>query len=191
MWDALVATAQHALDTQLPPQTHGSPTRLTVTTALEALQSQLATASITGPVTRAATGDGIELSATTIRRLACDAEIIPTVLGTRGEPLDVGRARRLVTPAIWLALVLRDRHCAFPGCTRPPVMCHTHHVHHWALGGGTSLSNLVLLCGHHHRTIHDTPWKVRISPHDHQPEFLPPPKPGTERKWIRHRPRLE
>ena len=191
MWDALVATAQHALDTQLPPQTHGSPTRLTVTTALEALQSQLATASITGPVTRAATGDGIELSATTIRRLACDAEIIPTVLGTRGEPLDVGRARRLVTPAIWLALVLRDRHCAFPGCTRPPIMCHTHHVHHWALGGGTSLSNLVLLCGHHHRTIHDTPWKVRISPHDHQPEFLPPPKPGTERKWIRHRPRLE
>ncbi len=51
----------------------------------------------------------------TIRRLACDAEVISAVLGSQGEPLDVGRAKRLVTPAIWTALVIRDRHCAFPG----------------------------------------------------------------------------
>ncbi len=82
----------------------------------------------------------------TIRRLACDAEVIPAVLGSQGEPLDVGRAKRPVTPAIWTALVIRDRHCAFPGCDRPPVTCHAHHILHWISGGKTKLANLVLLC---------------------------------------------
>ena len=86
----------------------------------------------TGPPT---TDDGGELSPAAVRRLACDADIIPVVLGTRGEVLDVGRARRLVTPAIWRALVCRDQHCAFPGCTRPPVMGHAHHIVHWADDG--------------------------------------------------------
>jgi hypothetical protein len=87
--------------------------------------------------------------------------------------------------------VLRDRHCAFPGCDRPPLMCHAHHITHWISGGETKLSNLVLLCGHHHRTVHHTPWEVRINPDDHEPEFQPPPKPGVERHWIRYRPRRE
>jgi len=129
-----------------------------------------------------------------VRRLACDADIIPVALGTRGEVLDVGRAHRLVTPALWRALVCRDRHCAFPGCTKPPVMGHAHHITHWADRGPTALPNLVLLCGHHHRVIHHTPWQVRISPDDARPEFLPPPKPGHHQpppQWIRQRPRLE
>jgi hypothetical protein len=49
----------------------------------------------------------------------------------------------------------------------------------------------VMLCGHHHRVIHDSPWQLRLSSSDHKPEFLPPPKPGVERHWIRHRPRQE
>ena len=114
-----------------------------------------------------------------MRRLACDADIIPVALGTRGEVLDVGRAYRLVTPALWRALVCRDRHCAFPGCTKPPVMGHAHHIVHWADLGPTCLDNLVLLCGHHHRIVHHTPWQVRINAVDGRPEFLPPPKPGT------------
>ena len=70
-------------------------------------------------------------------------------------------------------------------------MCHAHHIHHWTDGGITSLDNLVLLCGHHHRTIHHTPWQVRLA-HDRQPEFLPPPKTGRPPPdWTRHRPRLE
>jgi hypothetical protein len=149
---------------------------------------------ITGIGTRAGVGtteDGTDLPPGVLRRLACDAEVIPAVLGAKGEPLDVGRASRLVTPAIWTALVLRDRHCAFPGCDRPPVMGHAHHIRHWILGGETKLPNLVLLCGHHHRVIHHTPWKVRLNPDDQRPEFLPPPKPGVERTWIRHRPRRE
>ena len=179
MWDALIQTAQHALDTDLPPDSHGAPARLMVTTTLDALTTGLADDAVN------------DLSVATIRRLACDAEIIPAVLGSKGEPLDVGRAKRLVTLAIWAALVIRDRHCAFPGCDRPPLMCHAHHILHWISGGETKLSNLVLLCGHHHRVIHHSPWRVRINSNDLRPEFLPPPKPGVEKHWIRYRPRRE
>jgi hypothetical protein len=184
MWDALIATAQHALNTDLPPESHGAPARVMVTTSLAELQTGLGDHAVTGTTLSG-------LSVATLRRLACDAEILPAVLGGHGEPLDVGRAKRLVTPAIWAALVLRDRHCAFPGCDRPPLMCHAHHIRHWTSGGKTKLSNLVLLCGHHHRVIHSTPWKVRINPEDHKPEFSPPPKPGTHQPWIRTRPRRE
>jgi hypothetical protein len=94
-------------------------------------------------------------------------------------------------PPIWTALVGRDHHCTFPGCTRPPVMCHAHHIRHWADGGATSLDNLVLLCGHHHRTIHHSPWEVRLAA-DGRPELLPPAKAGRPPPdWLRHRPRLE
>ena len=54
--------------------------------------------------------------------------LIPAVLGTHGEVLDLGRLRRPVTTAIWTALILRDRHCTFPACRRPPLMCHAHHI---------------------------------------------------------------
>jgi hypothetical protein len=191
MWDALIAVARHAMATDLPPESHGAPTRLMVTIEWDALRGRLAEDGAIGIVGVGLTGDGMELSASTVRRLACDAEVIPAVLGANGAPLDVGRASRLVTAAIWVALVLRDRHCAFPGCDRPPVMCHAHHIRHWISGGETKLDNLVLLCGHHHRVIHDSPWDIRINTGDRKPEFLAPPKPGIERHWIRHRPRRE
>jgi hypothetical protein len=111
------------------------------------------------------------------------------VLGTRGEILDVGRTARLVTTPIWTALVARDGHCTFPACTRPPSMCHAHHLRHWADGGETSLANLALLCGHHHRTVHHTPWEIRLSPDDRRPEFRPPARLGLPSDWLRHRPR--
>ena len=182
-WDALIALAQHALTTELPPQTHGTPARLLITLDHHTLQHDLQTQGV------GTTGDGTDLPPATLRRLACDAEIIPAVLGGHSEVLDVGRTRRLVTPAQWTALILRDRHCTFPTCTRPPVMCHAHHLTHWADGGDTSLDNLALLCGRHHRVIHHTPWQIRLNPHDRQPEFLPPPKPGMAPEWIRYRPR--
>jgi hypothetical protein len=136
LWDAFVTTAQHALDTDLPPETHGARPRLIVTLDHEALKTGLAARGI------GTTADGLDLPPAVLRRLACDAEIIPAVYGSRGEVLDVGRARRLVTAVIWTALVLRDRHCTFPGCTRPPLMCHAHHIVHWLAGGHTSLANL-------------------------------------------------
>jgi hypothetical protein len=185
LWDALVQTAQHGLDTDLPPETHATPPRLLVTIDHHTLTGALEGAGV------ATTADGLDLPAGVIRRLACDAEIIPAVLGSHGEVLDVGRTRRLVTTAIWTALVLRDRHCTFPGCNRPPVMCQAHHLTHWLDGATTCLDNLALLCGHHHRIIHNTPWQIRLNPTDRKPEFKPPPKPGIDTTWIRYRPRHE
>ena len=170
------------LTTDQAPDSHGARPRLTITTTLDTLRTGI------GP---AVTDDGLDLTPSVVRRLACDADLIPAVLGTHSEVLDVGRLHRLVTAALWRALIARDQHCTFPGCTRPPLMCHAHHIQHWADGGPTSLDNLALLCGHHHRLIHDTPWQIRLNPTDHQPEFLPPPKPGHTQTWIRHRPRRE
>jgi hypothetical protein len=183
LWDALVRTAQHALDTDLQPAAHGARPRLLVTLDHDTLKARLAGSRI------GVTTDGHELPASTLRRLACDADLIPVVLGTRGEILDIGRTARLVTTPIWTALVARDRHCTFPACTRPPSMCHAHHLRHWADGGETSLANLALLCGHHHRTVHHTPWEIRLSPDDRRPEFRPPPQLGITPDWIRQRPR--
>ncbi len=189
LWDALVATAQHALDTDLPPETHGTPARLLVTLDHQTLTNDLQAHGIATGV--GTTADGTDLPPDTLRRLACDAEVIPAVLGTHGEVLDVGRTRRLVTAPIWTALVIRDRHCTFPGCRRPPLMCQAHHLTHWISGGDTSLDNLALLCGHHHRVIHHTPWEIRLNPTDRRPEFLPPPTLGNHPEWIRYRPRRE
>ena len=113
--------------------------------------------SVTGSGTRTGTGralTGDVLTATTIRRIACDAGIIPVVLGTRGEPLDVGREKRLVTPGLRLALTTRDQGCSYPGCTMPPQWTDAHHVVHWAQGGQTSLLNTALLCRRHHTHVH-------------------------------------
>jgi len=89
------------------------------------------------------------LAPETIRRMACDATIIPVVLGTDSEVMDVGRARRL-TPGLLRALWLRDRGCTIPGCTAPPFWADAHHIIHWVDGGDTSLLNGALLCGRHH-----------------------------------------
>src|SRR4051794_7939216 len=120
----------------------------------------------------AVTETGVPLSAPTARRLACDATIIPLVLGANSEPLDIGRATRLIPPAIRRALIARDRGCAFPGCRRPPRWCDAHHIKYWADGGETCLENLVLLCGHHHDLIHHSQWTVAIA--DGRPVFNPP-----------------
>ncbi len=190
LWDALVETCRAALSTDLPPDSHGARPRLAVTTSYDVLAGRIDWATLGAGTS--VTDDGLELTPSVVRRLACDADIIPVVLGSRGEVLDVGRTQRLVTPALWRALVCRDQHCSFPGCTRPPLMCHAHHVRHWANGGATSVDNLALLCGHHHRVVHHTPWEIRLSPSDGRPEFLPPPRRGvTSSTWIRSRPRRE
>ncbi len=142
LWDALVGLAEHALTTDLPPDSHGTRPRVSITISLDALppvhdrSPSPAIQRPRQPCSRAdrdridwatlgtwtgLTEDGLELSPATVRRLACDADLIPIALGTTGEVLDVGRLHRLVTPALWRALVCRDRHCAFPGCTRPPA----------------------------------------------------------------------
>ena len=97
---------------------------------------------------------GTVLSAATVRRMACDAAVIPVILGSQSQPLDVGRQERLVTRAIRTALWLRDAGCTFPGCTTPAQWTDAHHVRHWLHGGPTSLTNLALLCPRHHTHVH-------------------------------------
>jgi hypothetical protein len=188
LWDALVATAQHSLDTDHPPATHGARPRLLITLDHDTLKAGLVDAGLI-KADGATTADGQPLTPATVRRLACDADLVPVVLGTHSEVLDVGRTRRLVTPALWTALIARDRHCTFPACTRPPVMCHAHHIEHWADGGPTTLDNLAMLCGHHHRVIHHSPWQITLHPTDHHPQFHPPPRHSHTPPPIRHRPR--
>ena len=78
-----------------------------------------------------------------VRRMACDAGIIPIVLGSRSEVLDIGRRSRTVPAGIRRALIQRDQGCAFPGCDRPHPWTDAHHIQHWSHGGPTALSNLV------------------------------------------------
>jgi hypothetical protein len=124
---------------------------------------------------------GLLLTPATVRRLACDAMLLPVVLGGQSQVLDLGLVRRLFTGPVRRALVVRDGGCAFPGCDRPPRWCDAHHVEHWAHGGRTSVANGVLLCGHHHRVIHKNEWQVRIGA-DSLPEFIPPDYVDIERR---------
>jgi hypothetical protein len=195
-WDALVDACQRLADADLLPTAHGAKPRVAVVVPHDTLGSRA-----DGATGAAADADraldvglldsGHRLSVAALRRLACDADVLPCVLGSRSEILDVGRTQRLVTTAIWTALVLRDRHCAFPGCSRPPLACDAHHVVHWADGGATCLDNLVLLCRAHHTVLHTTPWEVRLAPADRRPEFLPPARLDPHRRPLRHRPLRE
>jgi hypothetical protein len=129
-------------------------------------------------------GDETPISPAEARRAACDAGIIPMVLGTRAEPLDVGRLSYVVPEPIRRGLVFRDQGCSFPGCRRRPGRCHAHHVDHWIDGGPTALDNLTLLCRFHHHLVHHGGWQVEMR--HGRPWYTPPrwidpeqrPRPG-------------
>ena len=108
---------------------------------------------------------GQVLSPQAVRKLACDATIIPMVLGSQSQPLDVGRTKRLVTPALLAALWARDKGCTYPGCGRPPQWCDAHHLKHWADGGTTALLNLALLCAYHHTYVHQRDLTATVTAH--------------------------
>jgi hypothetical protein len=162
--DALVEVCRLVLNTGDLPVNGGDRPQVTVTVAFDPLRQELGAAMLD-------TGQRLTPAAT--RRLACDAHVLPAVLGSEGQVLDVGQSRRLITGALRRALVARDGGCAFPGCDRPPRWCDGHHIRSWATGGPTSLDNAVLLCAHHHRTVHHNDWTIRLA-HDRHPEFLPP-----------------
>jgi hypothetical protein len=98
--------------------------------------------------------DGPSVPIETARRLSCDASKIEITEDESGDPLDVGRRTRTIPPALRRALQVRDKGCVFPGCTHKRYV-DGHHVQHWANGGATKLSNLVLLCRFHHRAVHE------------------------------------
>jgi len=94
-------------------------------------------------------------------RLRTAMELLPPALGgARSEPLEVGRATRVVAPAQRTALTVRDGGCRFPGCDRPVAWCEAHHLRHWVHGGPTDLGNLLLLCRAHHHAVHEGGWRL-------------------------------
>ncbi|KGN40282.1 HNH endonuclease signature motif containing protein [Knoellia aerolata] len=109
---------------------------------------------------------GTLLSPATMRQLACDADVIPVVLGSDGEVLDLGRAVRLFTRGQRRALWHRDTGCTWAGCTAPPDWAKAHHIVHWADGGRSDLSNAALLCQRHHTQVHDQRLIATVHPPD-------------------------
>lgn len=103
------------------------------------------------------------LPASSVRRLACDAGIIPAVLGSDSALLDLGRQARLAKPSQVAAVRLRDKGCSFPGCDRPPGWCEVHHIVHWVDGGSTDLSNLAMLCQAHHTLVHQRGYDATVT----------------------------
>ena len=99
--------------------------------------------------------DGVAVTPETVRRITCDAGIIPMVLAGNSEPLDVGRKTRTIPPGIRRAIEHRHDGCTWPGCTAPLSWCDIHHKIHWADGGETKLSNLTPLCRRHHTATHN------------------------------------
>jgi hypothetical protein len=95
------------------------------------------------------------LSAGEVRRLACNARLLPAVLGGTPLPLDLGRSARLFSDAQRAALGIRHRTCAGEGCERPFAWCEVHHREPWAHGGRTDLVDAVPLCHFHHQRVHD------------------------------------
>jgi len=115
------------------------------------------------------TSFGEVLSTDVVRRLACDAQVVPVVLGTRGEILDQGEAIRLFNRSQIRHLWLRDKHCTFPGCHKPAAWTDAHHLLHWAHGGPTDTWNAALLCRAHHSVVHTHRYAGRVVEGAHGP----------------------
>lgn len=173
--DALVALLTEAGAAR--PEAGRGTARVLVTLSYDDLRAQAAGAGLIGAGDPLAAGD--------LRRLCCDAELIPVVLGTSSEPLDVGTTHRLATRALRDALAVRDGGCAFPGCDERPELCEAHHITPWWDGGPSALSNLVLLCHRHHAEIEPhkhgirDQWVVHIDAGSGQPVFTPPKRMQT------------
>lgn len=188
--DGIITATKTALATNTLPTAGGNKPQIIATIHYRDLFPTHTTATATGerpgiPAPRGTqTGTGTEagtgafaftgpVAATTLRKIACDADIIPALLGTHGEILDLGRKTRLFTPAQRTALTTRDQGCAFPNCTIPAPWCEAHHITYWSHGGPTTINNGVLLCSHHHHLIHKEQWTITTT--NHTPTFIPPP----------------
>ena len=151
-----------AVDPARLPLHGGDATTIVVTIPLASLQADLAAADLIGA--GLVPGDdltGDRLTASQVRRLACTAAILPAVLGGDSLPLDLGRTRRLFSPAQRKALLLRDTTCRAEGCDVPGTWCEAHHRRDpWSAGGRTDLDEGELLCSHHHHRVHDARFHV-------------------------------
>ncbi|MBD8869176.1 HNH endonuclease signature motif containing protein [Nocardioides donggukensis] len=152
-WSERLGAAFTELIEHLPTDGHkGNAVTMLVRADLQDLVTGLGTAAL---------DTGIEIDAGAARRLACEAEIVPAVMGGPSVPLDLGRSRRLHDRNQRLALGLRHDSCAVAGCERPYAWCEIHHPRAWSRGGRTDLGNAVPLCGWHHQRAHDDVFDLR------------------------------
>jgi hypothetical protein len=134
------------------PSHGGTATSVVITLDFEALTTGLGVAEVS---------TGGRITATEARRMACQASILPAVLGGAGEVLDLGRSRRLFSPAQRKAMAIRDRRCRADACDIPAAWCEAHHAAElWSRGGRTDLADGVLLCSFHHHRAHDPRWRT-------------------------------
>ncbi|MGN7252986.1 DUF222 domain-containing protein, partial [Arthrobacter sp. SAFR-014] len=188
--DGLVGASKAALAAGTLPTTGGRRPQVMVTIGYQDLLNSIQTTAAQGPryapngnhpgtgPANTPTGSGTftytgPITASTVRKIACDADIIPVLLGSEGRILDIGRTARVFPPHIRKALNARDQGCAFPNCTIPASWCEAHHITYWSQGGTTSTDNGVLLCTHHHHLIHKEQWKIHVK--NGIPWFVPPP----------------
>jgi hypothetical protein len=131
------------------------------------------------------TGHGADLPPETVRRIACEAEIIPVVLDGRSVPIDVGRAKRLATMHQRRALEAVHETCAIPDCRVGFSRCVIHHLTPWERGGPTDLGNMVPLCNQHHHAVHDGGWTIILDPTSRRITAAPPLR--AQRSHTSHR----
>jgi hypothetical protein len=157
--DALGQLARDALARESLPDINGAKPLIQVTISWDDLREQLGLGSIGSP------GHDLPLDAGTIRRMACDANILPVILGGPSDVLDIGRISRTWPLAIRRAAALRDSGCTFPGCRAPIAFCELHHIRHWVRDlGPSSLFNSAHLCVRHHHLVHNKNWTVTRHP---------------------------
>jgi hypothetical protein len=179
--DALVLVAETALHHGIDPGTPGERYQVVVHVDAEVL------ADADAPGQSVIEG-GLRVSAETSQRLACDASRVEMRHDADGVIVEVGPRTRTIPTALRRALAFRDLGCRFPGCDLP--FGQAHHIKHWAQGGPTTLSNLVLLCRRHHRAVHEEGFRVERRdddglefrwPHgDVLPPVPPPPKTSAD-----------
>jgi hypothetical protein len=151
--DAVVEMAARSLDSGLLPKRAGQRPHLQVTATLETLAQRMG-------VPAADLERCLPISGTVLERLAYDCVITRVVLSSESAVIDVGRSKRVITPAQSRALTVRDKGCRWPGCDRPATWTSGHHLVHWLKGGTTDLTNLVLLCYRHHWMVHEGKWQL-------------------------------
>jgi hypothetical protein len=164
--DSLVEMAQGLLDRGDLPQRGCQRPHLIVISQLDTLKSEPG-----APAAELVSRQPVpgELA----RRIACDCSMTRVELGPDSEVLSAGRATRVIPAPMRRALILRDRHCQFPGCDRPPRWSDGHHLRHWIDGGPTILVNLALLCRRCHRRVHEGGWRLVRDP-DGRIRAVPP-----------------
>jgi hypothetical protein len=151
--EALVDLAQKILDQGELPSHDGERPHLDLLVDYGTLRGEPGNAAILDQ-------NGQPVPGKVAERIACDCILTPIVTGEKGDVLRVGRRQRLFTPKQSLAMAIRDRHCAFPGCDRDLRWCRNHHLLHWLQGGATDVENGAKLCGRHHTLCHEGGWRL-------------------------------